>query len=242
MKAPNYWKIKPIKVHFGLDSDRDKVPDWRDCQPFNKRKQDKKFTQQDINYYSSTLPKMVLNDSWAFNTISSFFHAPDRYKEKDFIKYVIETAFIDNLHKIPPQAITNAVNELHKYFLKRYPKLTAKDDMNLKLANDIIEGRQSYGIREELSDKNSTKIFWSNGSAQWYVDRTYRSGDIVTLDANEAILPLTERETDRIIKYLIALPLYSLSFEAKQRGHAPENASKIWAYLQMERMNRERGV
>jgi len=45
MRPPNYWKIKPFKpakIHFNLDSDRDKVMDWRDCQPFNPWKQDSK--------------------------------------------------------------------------------------------------------------------------------------------------------------------------------------------------------
>ena len=33
----NYWKVKPIRLHFNLDSDRDNVPDWKDCMPFNSR-------------------------------------------------------------------------------------------------------------------------------------------------------------------------------------------------------------
>ena len=238
----NYWKIKPIKVHFGLDTDRDRITDWKDCKPFNPKRQDKKFTTKDINYFSNAVYKFTLNDDWAFYTISSFFRAPDRYKEKSFIKEVVTTIHIDYLHKIPPQSITNAVNELYKYFSKRYPKLTYKDDLNLKLANDIIEGRQSYGLREELADKKAIKIFWSNGSAQWHMDRTFKPGDIVSLDANEVILPLTEQEFERIRLYLIALPLYIISLEAKQRGHAPEHANEIWALLQAERMNRERGV
>ena len=40
MKLPNYWKVKPIRVHFGLDTDRDGVLDFKDCQPFNYWKQD----------------------------------------------------------------------------------------------------------------------------------------------------------------------------------------------------------
>jgi len=243
----NYFKVKPIrfkpiKPHFNLDLDRDGVRDFRDCQPFNKRRQDNTFSQKDVRYYSSTLPKFILNDSWAYDTISSFFRAPNRYKEKEYIKEVLEIVVLDHLHKIPPQAIKNAVNEIYTHFSKRYPKLTAKDEQNLKLANDLIEGRQSYGLREELSKGTTTKIFWTNGSAQWYIDRTHKQGDIVTLDANEIVLPFSERATERIIKYLIALPLYKLSFEAQQRGHAPENARDLWALLQAERMNRERGV
>jgi len=41
-----YWKsfkpakIKPMKVHFSLDSDRDGVDDRKDCRPFNPKRQD----------------------------------------------------------------------------------------------------------------------------------------------------------------------------------------------------------
>lgn len=36
----NAIKIRPIQPHFNLDIDRDGVPDWHDCQPFNHWKQD----------------------------------------------------------------------------------------------------------------------------------------------------------------------------------------------------------
>jgi len=32
-------KIKPMKVHFNLDTDGDKLADWKDCKPFDKHRQ-----------------------------------------------------------------------------------------------------------------------------------------------------------------------------------------------------------
>lgn len=39
MEVHNHWKVKPIKLHFDLDSDRDGVIDYKDCRPFNPYKQ-----------------------------------------------------------------------------------------------------------------------------------------------------------------------------------------------------------
>ena len=42
LKFNNTWNVKPIKTfdfRLNIDSDRDGVPDWKDCQPFNWHKQ-----------------------------------------------------------------------------------------------------------------------------------------------------------------------------------------------------------
>lgn len=36
----NIWEVKSIKMHFNLDTDCDNVLDWRDCRPFNPKRQD----------------------------------------------------------------------------------------------------------------------------------------------------------------------------------------------------------
>ena len=40
MKLPKYWKVKPIKIHFNLDTDKDGVLDRFDCRPFDYWRQD----------------------------------------------------------------------------------------------------------------------------------------------------------------------------------------------------------
>lgn len=62
-KMKNTWKVKPIfkPFSFKLDTDRDGVVDWRDCQPFNPRKQHKKsekdFTEMTLTEYKAQLKK-----------------------------------------------------------------------------------------------------------------------------------------------------------------------------------------
>lgn len=43
LKFNNTWNVRPIKTfdfRLNIDSDRDGVPDWKDCQPFNWHRQD----------------------------------------------------------------------------------------------------------------------------------------------------------------------------------------------------------
>jgi len=84
MKMPNYWKIKPIKpikVHFNIDTDRDKVFDFKDCQPFNHFKQDfdindtseLEMSPEELKIYQDNAPKIA-------------YHATDEQSAKVILK------------------------------------------------------------------------------------------------------------------------------------------------------------
>jgi len=38
MKFPDYWGVGKSRMHFNLDADKDGIPDFVDCQPFNRKK------------------------------------------------------------------------------------------------------------------------------------------------------------------------------------------------------------
>ena len=104
-----------------------------------------------------------------------------------------------------------------------------------------IEKRTSYGLRKELAEEKGTVLAWSNASKTWFVYRTVDKGEEVVLDANQILVPISPGRAERIRKCLPALPLYALSFEAKERGEVPEVEATIsWALKQLERIEAEK--
>ena len=51
MKPLKIRPIKPIRVRFNLDLDRDGVKDYKDCRPFNPKKQHISKTFYNPRYY-----------------------------------------------------------------------------------------------------------------------------------------------------------------------------------------------
>jgi len=48
LQKTNIYRVRPIRVHFKLDTDRDGVPDHKDCQPFDSKRHQAMTQQQAI--------------------------------------------------------------------------------------------------------------------------------------------------------------------------------------------------
>ena len=120
--------------------------------------------------------------------------------------------------------------------------LTKEDLRAVTVTDERITERTGYGVRSEIAEEPSTEISWSNGGACWVVyPRRIEPGTEVELDANEIIVPYSPVRMDRIVDFLIELPLYRLSTEAGLRGvETPWRTELEWAEKQLERMTRER--
>ena len=175
------------------------------------------------------------------NYVKAYFIITNNTKsDQRFFKEIIKAM-------VPKHAVTlKEINDIAKHFASKYrkqfPILTNKDKQNIKLINNEISKRTYYGVREEYAEKPGIKVSWSNGGASWFPWGEVRKGEFVRLDANEMYLPITRTDFERVKLHLDDLPLYRLSFEAKQKGIAPKNVTEIWAMLQREKIERERGI
>ena len=127
---------------------------------------------------------------------------------------------------------TKDLGRLKSFYLPCVPELLDQETQEYKKEiNKISKERTSYGIREEITDKKSIILAWSNASKYWYpyykTHENIKSGkeeysyvakkDMkVKLDANQILVP-DNKDLDRLghaTSCANPLPLYAISFEA----------------------------
>jgi len=139
-----------------------------------------------------------------------------------------------------------AVKDIKKVWEERIPPATEKDLENVSKINKIIEGQDSYGHQDWKTSEGGVVAMWSNGAELWFLDRMHtellRKKESLSLDANEFIAPVTEKEFLRIHRRLAPLPLYFGSLAAKERKLVDwDTSDDVWLYGQVKRLVREQG-
>lgn len=123
---------------------------------------------------------------------------------------------------------------LKSFYFPCVPELVDEETQRyINEINKISKDRTSYGIREEITDKKSVVLAWSDASKAWYpfggkIYENIKTGkkeedsyivkkDMkVKLDANQILVP-DNKDLDRLghaASCSNPLPLYKLSFEA----------------------------
>jgi len=128
--------------------------------------------------------------------------------------------------------------------IKSSEKFTEKDWKACVELNEEISKRTTYGIREELANKDGVMLSWSNGSRKWFGSGgKIKKGSVVSMDANELFAPISPSRFERVNDCLGVLPLYFGSTEAQLREEVPRSqAIEIWAKGQIDYMLRKKGV
>lgn len=99
------------------------------------------------------------------------------------------------------------------------PRSPKSDDEIIEGLNDKIAKLRQYGVRTEAATEPCHVLSWSNAQEEWGAfHETIQPGETVRLDANEFLAPYRLDRLSRIVPRLDFLPLYKMSFEAKERG------------------------
>ena len=101
------------------------------------------------------------------------------------------------------------------------PRTIKSDTEVIEELNNRIAKLRMYGLRQELVEKPSFKLVWSNAAKAWYAAYglgVFQPSAKVTLDANEFLASLRKDVLTRVIPQLDYLPLYKMSTEAMLRG------------------------
>ena len=102
----------------------------------------------------------------------------------------------------------------------------------LEALNRDVDMLISYGLREEHIERGrgpAYKFHWSNAGAEWYVAFSrLKAGTTIRLDANEFIGYGKKADLEEAAKQLNPLPLYTGSFEYKERKYPMKEGEMTW--------------
>lgn len=120
-----------------------------------------------------------------------------------------------------PRDFLPPLPQLPEAFFRAF-ELTPERIALVQRINDQIRQRTAYGMRSQVVERvPAYRIQWSNGSAEWdiyyYAER--RTGKVLELDADTILVQGVKKEDiEAVLRWLEPLPLYSFSYEARQRG------------------------
>ena len=122
--------------------------------------------------------------------------------------------------------------QLEDDYLAEFAELTSAQLELLREINEGIQSMTGYGVKtvKKMAD-NVLCMTWSNGSEQWWVSNPWKgnNSDNIRLDANMFQFPKDKLEDYKAIrKFLIPLPLYYMSVDAKLNGEAPRGTQIAW--------------
>jgi len=125
------WNIKSMKLRPIFDSDRDGVPDWKDCQPYNPRKQ-------------HTSPYIREGDEWINKYLQKANKLADKYQGKE---------------NIPKYEVNKIVKEFMIELRKKYPDMpkTKSKYMEKHLIKSIYTKYKFYKLEKISQQRRLTE-------------------------------------------------------------------------------------
>jgi len=188
MKVKDYWGVKKGKkiktidfkpVHFKLDTDKDKVPDWKDCQPFNPFKQDNYNQAELIQKTNSTVQLLA-----------------QLLNEAGFIVVQFDGGFVDPRIPFPTASVVMQLDQNSSYRLFGWAKDVGfvptqlgkvSKALLLKLPSYILllyETENTIVLEIYPPFADSIKVDAGAGQYQQYIDQITWSG-LVNMAVND---------------------------------------------------------
>jgi hypothetical protein len=171
-------KIKPIKLRFNFDTDKDKVLDFRDCKPFNPKK------QHDIENYLNKLYEMTNQHmyKWILQKGRAFGQLAKQAELREIIKeYRYSTQSRQCYYNSQMMAISSngEIDYYEGYYLTEHLPIPLEHGFNVYKGKVIdTTAYKKFGVAEYFGVKIPLsfirKIIAETGMAEALLWRYYR--------------------------------------------------------------------